>query len=186
MSCSRKTYSCWCKTYVFGHVVYAALYLSTIGRLLAQNGITNEGPLTVFRTGGNEPLLTLSVPLGAAPTNSPSFLQFDFGFGTSEIDTNDTFFDSFSVTLQRNDQPTTALLLTADATGVQWAPANPGGLTLNPADVEHSEGAFPNLDPPTPVRFAFSVSFAIPMALAGGPLTLFFDFFDNLNSIASL
>lgn len=142
--------------------------------------------MTVIRTGGGDPLLTLSVPMGTAPTNSPSFLLFDFGFGTEEDDATNTFFDSFSVTLQRNDQAATALLLTADTTGVQWAPANPGGLAIDPAEVQHANSAFPTLEPPMPLRFAFSVSFAIPMALAGGPLTLFFDFFDNLNSLASL
>src|SRR5438132_4952227 len=85
-------------------------------KLLAQSGISTEGPLTIFRTGTNEPLLTLSLPFSAPPTNSPSVLRFDFGFATEEPDLPDTFFDSFSVTLQRNDQSATALLLTADRT----------------------------------------------------------------------
>ena len=185
MSWSQKAYVCWCKRSVVCNLVGGAVYLSAASAL-AQSGITNEGPLTVFRTGGNEPLLTLSVPVGPAPTNSPSFLQFDFGFGTAETNAPSTFFDSFSVTLQRNDQSATALLLTADQTGVQWAPPNPGGLALDPAGVQRADTDFPSLDPPMPLRFAFSVTFAIPMALTGGPLTLFFDFFDNLNSLASL
>src|SRR5688572_20695654 len=140
MSRSRKSYAS-----VIGYVACAVIYIFNTGRLNGQSGVTNEGLLTVFRTGGNEALLTLSVPFGAAPTNSLSFLQFDFGFGTSEADATNTFFDSFSVTLQRNDQPATALLLTADRTGVQWAPPNPGGLALDPEDVQHAEVAFPNL-----------------------------------------
>lgn len=186
MSCSRKAYVCWCKRSVAGNLVWAGLYLSTAVHLPGQSGITNEGPFTVFRTGGDEPLLTLSLPVGPASSNSPSFLQFDFGFGTAETNAPSTFFDSFSVTLQRNDLAETALLLTADQTGVRWAPPNPGGLTVDPADLQSTGATFPNLEPPMPLRFAFSVTFAIPMALTGGPLTLFFDFFDNLNSLASL
>ncbi len=168
----------------------AFLFLLLVGahaRLLAQSGISTEGPFTVFRTGTNEPLLTLSLPFSAPPTNSPSLLRFDFGFATEEPDLPDTFFDSFSVTLQRNDQSATALLLTADRTGVQWAPTNPGGLTLNPTDdVQHADTPFPNLTPSLALKFAYSITFALPMALAGGPLTLFLDLFDNLNAASSL
>ncbi len=167
----------------------AFLFLLLVGahaRLLAQSGISTEGPFTVFRTGTNEPLLTLSLPFDAPPTNSPSMLRFDFGFASAEPDVADTFFDSFSVTLQRNDQSATALLLTADRTGVQWAPTNPGGLTLNPTDVQHADAPFPNLTPSLALKFAYSITFALPMALAGGPLTLFLDLFDNLNAASSL
>ena len=150
------------------------------------SGISIEGPYTVFRTGTNEPLLTLSLPFSAPPTNSPSLLRFEIGFATAEPDAPDTFFDSFSVTLQNGNPSATALLLTADRTGVQWAPSNPGGLTLNPADVQHADAPFPNLNPALALKFAFSVTFALPALLTGSPLTLFFDLFDNLNTSASL
>src|SRR5438874_10469371 len=64
----------------------AFLFLLLVGahaRLLAQSGISTEGPFTVFRTGTNEPLLTLSLPFDAPPTNSPSMLRFDFVGGAS-------------------------------------------------------------------------------------------------------
>ncbi|HKS36825.1 MAG TPA: hypothetical protein VJW76_06525, partial [Verrucomicrobiae bacterium] len=80
----------------------------------------------------------------------------------------------------------TALLLTADRTGVQWTPSNPGGLTLNPTDVQRADVSFPNLNPVLAFKFAYSVTFALPAVLAGGPLTLFLDLFDNLNTAASL
>jgi len=47
-------------------------------------------------------------------------------------------------------------------------------------------GSFPSLNPVLALKFAYSVSFALPAALAGGPLTLFLDLFDNLNAAASL
>jgi len=113
-------------------------------------------------------------------------LRFDFGFATSEPDLPNTFFDSFSVTLQRNDQSATTLLLTADRTGVQWTPTNPGGLTIEPASVQHTNVSFPDLNPAHLLRFAYSVTFVLPTLLSGGPLMLFFDLFDNLNQAGSL
>ena len=152
----------------------------------ADGGITNEGPFTVFRTGTNETLLTLSVPLSAPPTNSPSLLRFEIGFATAEPDVPDTFFDSFSVTLQNANPSATALLLTVDRAGIQWAPSNPGGLTLDPANVQRAAATFPDLNPALALKFAYSVTFALPALLTGSPLTLFFDLFDNLNAAASL
>jgi hypothetical protein len=157
-------------------------------RLIGQtpSGISTEGPFTVFRTGTNEPLLTFSLPFSAPLSNSAALLQFDFGFATSEPDAPDTFFDSFSVTVQRSDQSATALLLTADRTGVQWTPPTSGGVTITPADVRHTNASFPDLNPAHLLRFAYSVSFLLPAPFAGGPLTLFFDLFDNLNQAGSL
>jgi len=165
-------------------VLSSVFFWAAIQVSAAQSGITIEGPLTVFRTGTNEPLLSLALPFGSMPTNS--FLHFDFGFSTDELDLPDTFFDSFSATLQRNDQSATALLLTADRTGVQWAPSTPGGLSIDPSDVQRSVTIFPNLNPALPLMFSYAVTFALPLALTGGPLTLFFDLFDNLNQFASL
>lgn len=150
----------------------------------AQGGISTEGGLTVFRTGADQSLVTQSLPFGA-PTG-PAVFRFDFGFATAEPDLPGTFFDSFSITLQRDDHSATALLLTADRTGVQWAPSNAGGLTVAPADVQHIGAAFSNLVQAPALRFAYSVSFLLPAALSGGPLTLFLDLFDNLNAAASL
>lgn len=165
---------------------FAALAFFTGLNAFGQGGVSTEGPFTVFRTGTNESLVTLSLPFGAPPTNSPSFLRFDFGFATDEPDVPDTFFDSFSVTLQPSDQSGTALLLTADRTGVQWAPPNPGGLWIDPTDVERASSSFPNLNPALALKFAYSISFALPPMLTGGPLYLFFDLFDNLNAAASM
>ena len=186
MACSAKLYLYCCVCRQAGWFLAAIVVLIPGACLRGQSGITNEGPFTVFRTGTNEPLLTLSLPFSPPPTNSPSLLRFDFGFATAEPEAPETFFDSFSVTLQRNDQSVTALLLTADRTGVQWAPSNPGGLTLDPTDVQHADAPFPNLTPSLALKFAYSLTFALPALFAGGPLTLFLDLFDNLNAAGSL
>ena len=148
--------------------------------------IASEGPRTVFRTGTNEVLSTLSLLFNPAPTNTPAVLRFDFGFATSEPDLPDTFFDSFSATLQGSDSSNTALLFTADRTGVQWAPDNPGGLTLNSGDLQHAAQSFPDLSPGLALKFAYSLTFLLPAPLLTGPLTLFFDLFNNLNAAMSL
>jgi len=181
-----------CKKELSGRGIFAQWLAAAMPLLLspvvsrAEGGITNEGPFTVFRTGTNETLLTLSLPFSAPPTNSPSLLRFEIGFATAEPDVPDTFFDSFSVSLQNADLSATALLLTADRTGVQWAPANPGGLTLDPANVEYADASFADLNPALALKFAYSVTFALPALLTGSPLTLLFDLFDNLNTAASL
>jgi len=155
-------------------------------QLLAQTGITQEGPLTVFRTGGDQPLLTLALPFEVPALSTLPTLRFDFGFATAEPDVAGSFFDSFSVTLQSQGRSATALLLTADRTGVQWAPLNPGGLTLNPVDVEHTDSVFPDLSPTLELADAYSVTLELPAELTGRSASLFFDLFDNLNAYASL
>ena len=167
--------------------VWGILLLHAAGGALAQeSGITNEGPLTVFRTGTNESLFTLSLRFDIPSSNSVPRLEFDFGFATDEPDVSQTFFDSFSVTLQNTNESATALLLTADHSGVQWAPSNPGGLTLAPTNVGNAVIPFPDLAPPMALKYAYAVSYLLPPVLTGGLVTLFFDFFDNLNQFASL
>ena len=114
--------------------------------------------MTLLRSGGNETLITLDVPLGQPAAESP-VLRFDFGFTTDEPDTPDTFFDSFSVTVQGDDVSESALLFTADRTGIDWAPENPGGVTIGSNDVQHVEEPFAKADEKLAVTFAFSVVF---------------------------
>ena len=42
------------------------------------------------------------------------------------------------------------------------------------------------MSPALALKFAYSITFVLPIALAGGPLTLFLDLFDNLNASSSL
>lgn len=150
----------------------------------AQGGISTNGPFTIFRTGGSESLVTLAIPVSKVPTNS--VLQFDFGFATAEPDASNTFFDSFSLTIEKQDHSTSALLFTADRSGLEWSPNAPGTLSLT--NVPHTETNFASgvSGLPLPIQFAFSVSFALPPALTAGALNILFDLFDNLNQFASL
>jgi hypothetical protein len=155
-------------------------------RALAQGGVSTEGPLTLLRTDTTNSLLTFELPLAIPTTNDQPVLHFDFGFSTAELEAAQTFYDSFSVTLQKDDQSAAALLLTADRAGTVWAPAMPGGVQLTPADLSPAAINFPPLAPDHLLKLAFSIAFAIPAALSDGPATLFFDLFDNLNAFASL
>jgi hypothetical protein len=112
-------------------------------------------------------------------------LDFIFGFSTDEPAAAATFFDSFSVTMQNTNQTTTALLLTADRSGVDWAPANPGGLPIAPAELRYVARPFPGLAPPMSLSYAYAVSLLLPPELTG-MVTLFFDLFNNPNQFASL
>lgn len=161
-------------------LIHAAL--SSSGQ---QGGITNEGPFTVFATDTNDALLTLSLPFDVPGTNLQPRLDFIFGFSTDEPAAPSTFYDSFSVTLQNSNQTATTFVLTADRSGVDWAPASPGGLTIAPGDLRYVAQPFPAQAPQLNLSYAYAVSFLLPPELTG-IVTLFFDLFNNLNQFASL
>src|SRR5262249_32354440 len=109
---------------------------------LAQVGVANEGAYTILRTASNGPVVSftnqLELPaLGVIPT-----ISFEFGFATQETNSLEAFFDSFSFTLQSSTN--VATVLTADLTGVAWAPRTPGGVELNTNEILISSNAFPN------------------------------------------
>lgn len=160
--------------------------LGSLSLLLAQPGVTQEGPLTVLRTGGELPLVTSSNAFEVPDQSTLPRLRFDFGFATDEPDAVGTFFDAFSVTLQSGDGTATALLLTADRTGAEWAPPNTGGLSLEAGQVKHTESVFANVSPDLSLKTAFSVTYTLAAELAGRLVNLFFDLFDNLNAAVSL
>ena len=148
--------------------------------------ITPEGPLTVVRSGTNNFLTSFSFDFDSPPGNSNTFVTFDFGFGTDEPQNPQTFYDSFSATLQETNQSSGALLFTADRSGTQWAPPNSGGLTIAPGSLTFHPVAFPALNPTNASQFAYFVSFLLPPELSDGVVTLIFDFFDNLSQVSAL
>ncbi len=151
---------------------------------LAQSGISTKGDLTLLQTGSGSPLVTLMVPFTAVPANSP-VLSLDFGFATAEPDAADALFDAFSLTVGNTEGTLSAVLFTADRTGVEWAPATSGGVLVT--NLSHAPTNFLASAPTGLItRFAFAVNFALPAALAAGPVKLFFDLVDNLNQAASL
>lgn len=118
--------------------------------------------------------------------NNPSVLHFNFGFSTAETNVSGSFPDSLSITFQTDDGLFTALLLAADASGVVWAPSNPGGLPVNSGDLARSAIPIPSFAQGYGSMFAYSVSFLIPTEFHGKPATLYFDLFDNLSPPNSL
>jgi len=163
---------------------FGGLLAGSIG--LARGDVVDEGPWTVFRTGGEGELLTLALPFDVPEFGVGPVLTFDFGFSTEEPDAGQTFLDSFTVSLQGEGDPAAALLLIADRSGTSWTPENPQGVELSGEEVRRAEVDFPAFLPNHALKLAYSVVLAIPSVLAGGPATVFLDFIDNLNAFASL
>lgn len=161
------------------------LALASLGRA-AEAGISYEGDLTVFRSSTNSSFLTLELPYVAPSADQRPRLLFEFGFSTEQRLLPITFLDSFSVTLQGTEASSSALLLTADAFGVAWAPPNPGGLPLDDSGLSYTNIPFASVDPILPWRFAFAVSYLLPPQLCDGPLSLFLDFLDTSSPLRSL
>jgi hypothetical protein len=140
---------------------------------------------TVFRTGGGQPLVTFSQTLNV-PAGPVSPLFLEFGFATDEVLSPSKILDSLTVSLQSAVSPKTAILVTADASGVVWAPLTPGTVQIDPAAIAHSVTAFPDLQPVLANAIAFKVSVQIPEALLGASLEVIFDLYDNQDVIASM
>lgn len=149
-------------------------------------GIQQEGDYAVFRTGAGEPLLTTNIAVEILEGVLGPRLEFEVGFSTSEFPVSGNFLDSFSITLQSQDAALTALLGTFDAAAVVWAPANPGGLVLDENTIELVAVPFPALLPEHALRYSFAVSLAVPSPFFGLTAWVFFDLFDNQDSLASM
>jgi hypothetical protein len=138
-----------------------------------------------LRTGGGSPLVTFT-ELVSVPSNAlPSALSFEFGFGTDEVPSPGVFLDSFSVTVQDAARLNTLVLLTADGSGMVWAPPTPGGVGISPDAILRSSIPFPSLTPVTAQQTAFLVTVPLPTVFSGA-VNVHFDLFDNLDSVASL
>ena len=137
----------------------------------------------ILRTGGVDALTTSVCPLSAITPSAPLF-EFGMVFGTDEIYGPGQLFDSFSVTVQ-DDLGRALLLLTADASGVVWAPPNPGGWQLDPGVITHSLLPLPSGLPATAFSSAFQVSLPWPAEFAGHSATLYLDLFSNLDNAQS-
>jgi hypothetical protein len=86
--------------------------------------LTGTNDPVVLTTGRGPALVSTNIVLGWDFTWSSVKLQLDFGFATQETNNPGTFLDSFSLSLQNGDHSGTALLLTADYWGVNWAHAH--------------------------------------------------------------
>jgi len=138
-----------------------------------------QGTIVFHNTGGGQPLISEVRSIFVDAGSQQPRLVFDFGFATDETPSPGAFLDSFSVTLQSSDQSISAVYLTADASGVAWAPAAPGGVFIDPSSIFASAIPYPALQPALANQTSFEVSAPIPAQFLGGSVNVFFDLFDN-------
>lgn len=139
----------------------------------------------LLATGGGQPLVSASLPVPVFPASNPAPLEFRFAFGTDEVFSPGGVFDSFTITLQDAAMTHTLLLLTADASGVVWAPATPGAIALDPDSIARIATNYPSGQPVFARQVSYQVTVPVPAQYHGRSATLFLDLFDNLNTTAS-
>ncbi len=146
--------------------------------------VAGQGTMTVLQTGGGQPLVTSQQALDLNGLPAPS-VAFEFGFATQEVPTPGVFLDSFTVSLQ-DAASHTAVLVTADASGVLWAPPSSGAVTLTDSQIQRVAVAPPTGAPVLGNGLAFSVEMALPPSFTGSTVDVTFDLFDNQNAQSSL
>ncbi len=144
-----------------------------------------QDTFTVLQTGSGAPLLSQQVVLSSAGSISP-ILRLDFGFATDEVPTPGVFLDSFTISLRGASSSETAVLVTADASGVLWAPISPGAVPLEDSVIQRQAIPPPSMQPILGRGVAFAVQVPVPAEFTGSSLTVDFDLFDNQNASASL
>lgn len=144
--------------------------------------IAAQGTVVFHNTGNGQSLVSEVQSILVESGLQQPRLVFDFGFATDETPAPGSFLDSFTVTLQDSAKSFSAVYLTADATGVAWAPPTPGALLVDPASITARPIAYPNLPPGLASQTAFEVSAPIPPQFLGNSVNLYFDLFDNLDS----
>ena len=121
-----------------------------------------QGTIVFHNTGGNTPVISESRSLFLDSGLQQPYLVFDFGFATDETASPGSFLDSFTVTLQDGSQKFAAVYLTADATGIAWAPQTPGALFVDSASILSVPRLYPNLGQVFASQKAFEVTAPIP------------------------
>ena len=156
-----------------------------LGWLASVSVVLGQGSFTSLRTGGGASLVSMQQVLSSTGLNSP-ILLLDFGFVTDETVVPGVFLDSFTVSMQGASSNQAAVLVTADASGVLWAPPLPGAVPLQNSQILRQAIPPPSLQPVLGRGVAFAVQVPVPAQLTGPALTVVFDLFDNQNGIASL
>jgi hypothetical protein len=110
----------------------------------------------------------------------------EFGFSTAEVFGPGRIFDSFTVSVGRPGSLEVLILATLDASGAVFVPVSPGGINVDPATVTHTVTAFPPISPSYATKSAYVLSVLVGAELAGSPLTVYLDLFDNLDAEPSL
>jgi hypothetical protein len=138
----------------------------------------------VLRTGAGQAIVSSLVTLPPAGPNN--FLSLEFGFSTTEVFGPGRIFDSFTVSVGRPGSLEVLILATLDASGAVFVPVSPGGINIDPATLTRTVTAFPPITPSYAAKLAYILSVPVGAELAGGPLTVYFDLFDNLDAEPSL
>ena len=139
-----------------------------------------------MNTGSGQVLLSESLQVGAGQSTAPLELLFSFGFATAETPQPGVLDDSFTVTLQTLNQQITAIYATIDAAGLVLAPPPSGTVALNPSSLQAVSIPYPSLQPVINGNaWAYQVTAPIPTQFASGPFNVYFDLFDNQNSLPS-
>jgi hypothetical protein len=166
-----------CRNVFTAPLTCCGVLLLVLGELSA----LGQGTVIFHNTGGGQSLVSEVRSLSIDPSLQQPSLVFNFGFATDEIPSPGTFLDSFTVTLEDVAQRISVVYLTADATGIAWAPPTPGAWSMDPASITHSLISYPSLQPVLTNRIAFQVTAPIPAQFTGS-VNVYFDLFDNLDN----
>lgn len=161
-----------------------AIHILLLLGLVLNTSAQGNSDYVVLQTGTGSPLVSTQQAVSIIGVVAPA-VAFDFGFYTEEVPTPDTFLDSFTVTIQ-DSLAATAIIVTADGSAVVWSPPTPGTIALPGSSILFISIPPPNVDPILAQAFGFNVTVLLPSEYTGPMITLYFDLFDNQNSLKSL
>ena len=164
-------------------VTTGRLQAACCGEIIPPIGFTNGA---VIQTGGLDPLVGQSWTLTYDTRFPQHWLHFTFGFATEERPDDGEIFDALSVDLVNllglgEADTNVALLLTADAAGLIWAPPTPGAVEVNPNQIFRQTIAFPAFQPVLPAQEAYEVRALLPGPFDSGTVRFDFQLFDYPN-----
>jgi len=162
---------------------YEVMFAAALACFSIAPSVLAQGAFTILQTGSGQALVSDQEVLQTGGITSP-LIQFDFGFATDETLAPGVFLDSFTVSFE-DASSNVAIVATADASGVVWAPTSPGSVGLTGAQIQRQTITPPSLTPVLAQSMAYSVEVPVPSAFTGSSVTVFFDLFDNQNSTAS-
>jgi hypothetical protein len=164
-------------------ILTTAVFLGSLTTGWAQ-GTTSP---TILLTGAGSPLITETRTLSTSDGAGELRLQLEVGFSTEEFIQSGTFADSYTLTLESEDNSLAPILcFTMDIAGVVWAPPTPGAFPFSADSIIRTNIPFPSVNPDLPNRIAYLIELPIPQVFRGNDLNFHFDLFDNGNSSRSL